>query len=406
MPNPKISARLTVLLTAALLTLGACSSDGSTGAPTTTTSGPKSDGTLTTTPMGRADAAKADAAARAAFKALGDRAPALYVGVWDPDKGYFTKGYGNAAIGGANATVADSLRIGSITKSFTATVVLQLVADGSIDMAAKVGTYLPDLVAAHPELGPVTVRQLLSMHSGIPDYLNVPNGVAAEIATDPTRVWRADELVAAALKGDVKKPGTPGYSTTNYIILQMIAEKVSGKPLAELIRTRITDPLGIKETVLPPDEDTTLPQPVARGYLNQGCVDELTGDGAPDLAVDTDTTAWNASYGQGGGGMTSFVHDMGVWAASMSGNRLLPNRLAQQRLQTKDIGIGLDYGLGILNVGPWYGHAGEAIGWEAIELHNPENGVSYFAATNACNDTTTDFLRLLDKLYPNTVPGT
>jgi D-alanyl-D-alanine carboxypeptidase len=174
---------------------------------------------LTTQPMSTADAQTVDQAAAAKFQEISSEgeASALYVGVWDPAKGFFLKAYGDAAPN-QPATIDDAFRIGSVTKTFTADVILQHVGDGSIELDGTVATYAPDVATAHPQLADLTVRQLLTMTSGIPDFLNVPGGIVAEVVKDTTRVWTADELIAGALTGDVAAAGTPGYSTTNYIV--------------------------------------------------------------------------------------------------------------------------------------------------------------------------------------------
>ena len=101
----------------------------------------------------------------------------------------------------------------------------------------------------------------------------------------------------------------------------------------------------------------------------------------------TDTTDWNASYGQSGGGMHSTIADLGTWAASMSGNALLSDELAEARLQVKDINaIPFRYGLGIIQLANEWGHEGEAIGWEGWAGHDPDTGLSAVVATNTCSD--------------------
>ena len=110
---------------AAVLGLGACGGGDDDDAASTTT---KPFGVRPTTEsMSAKDAKRIDDAAQAAFTSLGAKSPGLYVGVWDPKKGFFTKAYGLAEVGGTKATVDDSLRIGSMTDTYTATVILQLV---------------------------------------------------------------------------------------------------------------------------------------------------------------------------------------------------------------------------------------------------------------------------------------
>ena len=142
------------------------------------------------------DSAFADAAAASAFASMD--APALYVGVWDPARGPFVRAYGHAVRDGATATTDDSFRVASITKTFTATVVLELTREGTIYPDAPISTYLAQPLASDPKLAQITVRQLLGMESGLPDYLVNANGIAADIAANPARVWTPQELVDVA----------------------------------------------------------------------------------------------------------------------------------------------------------------------------------------------------------------
>lgn len=385
--------------TAPAIVAGCLAAALAAGGCATTVAGNAGTGPSAGTPA-PADAQAADDAARAVFESLGERASALYVGIWDPQRGTFLRAYGHAVRDGAEATVDDSLRIASITKTFTATVVLQLVDEGLVELDGDLAGYLPDLVTAHPELAPITVEQLLSMRSGLPDYLENPAGVGADIAADPSRVWTPAELIAAALRAEVAEPGTAAYSNTNFVLLQLVAEQVTGKSLRDMIAERLTGPAGLPDTVLPRDSDTALPEPAAHGYLNQACVDMAAAAGAEGVTAGTDTTDWNTSFMQGAGGMVSTLADIGQWTATTTGTDLLPAGVREKRLDTQDIG-GVEYGLGIARFGSWYGHDGEALGWQSIALHNPTTGVTFVAAVNACSGLREDLLGLLHTLYPD-----
>jgi len=330
-------------------------------------------------------------------------APALYVGIWDPQRGSFVRAYGRAVRDGANATTQDSLRVASITKTFTATVVLELVQEGKVDLGAPVTNYLGQPLALEPKLTDVTVEQLLGMQSGLSDYLTDPKGIAAQIAADPARVWRPQELAAAALKLDEQLPGTRGYTNTNFVLLGLLAENVSGTSLASLIQARLSEPLGLAHTFLPAADDTSLPDPAAHGYLNQQCLDKVRAAGAANIDPQTDTTDWSTSYFYGAGGMISTIDDLGAWAATDLGTSLLAAAVGRRRLDVHDIGgDGFLYGLGIKRFGDWYGHDGDAFGWDSIALHDPTTGVSFVAAVNACTGFNGAFLDLLQTLYPDT----
>lgn len=146
---------------------------------------------------------------------------------------------------------------------------------------------------------------------------------------------------------------------------------------------------------------------VAQGVSPEGtgCVDELTRDGAAGVDLDTDPTDWTISYAQGGGGMTSTSADLGLWADSNSGNSFLSDDLQTARLVADSEiqpGIPEFHGLGIFQLGDtWYGHSGEAIGWQTLVVHDPQTGVSVAFASNVCSYQDLVYWSILDELYPN-----
>jgi D-alanyl-D-alanine carboxypeptidase len=368
----------------------------------TTEAGGSDDGSLPDTPMSDDDAAAVDEVSAETLTTLAAYgATALYVGVWDPETGVYIAAYGDAASGGPAATVDDSFRIGSITKTATATVILQLIDEGALSLDDTIGDMLPDLASEYPEIVDLTVQQLLSMTSGIADYVNVPDTVAADVVADPTRVWAAEELIAIGVDAGVSEAGTPGYSTTNYIILQLMAEDLTGMSLADAIVERVAEPLGMENFFLPPNEDTTLPEPLAAGYAAGLCLEEFEAVGAP-LDADTETTDWNVSYGQGGGGITATIGDLGIWAGSTVGTSTLSDELASTRQTYAPVESTLDYGLGIIENGSWVGHTGEVFGWEAAAFRNPDTGVTVAFAANGCGGTFLGFLGIMATLYPDT----
>ena len=360
---------------------------------------------LPTEPMSAEDMAAIDAGIASIMEAHPE-VPAIYIGVWDPERGVYQKAYGLADVAGKRpAALEDHFRIGSISKTFMATVILQLIDEGKLALDDTVADVDPDLATRHPNLAGITIEQLLGMTSGIPDYMNVPDSAVAALTQAPDTVWEEDQLIGFGADGAVQPPGTGGYSTTNYIALQVIAETLTGKSIQDLIRERVTEPLGMTGTALPPNEDTTLPEPLARGYMSPACVEELVKDGAVPIPADTDTTDWSASYGQSGGGMHSTVADLGTWAASMSGSALLSEGLADARLEFHDAALGpMQYGLGLLQFGNQVGHEGEAFGWEGWAGQDPETGLSAVVFTNTCADTEVVFkaLGVLDPAFAPT----
>jgi D-alanyl-D-alanine carboxypeptidase len=158
-------------------------------------------------------------------------------------------------------------RVGSITKSFVATVVLQLVDEGEIGLDEPVQRYLPDaLPAAYP---PITVRQLLQHTSGIHNYTRYVMHEEPElILRDRYRDWTPEELVAIATDHprDFEAGTQMGYSNTNYVLLGLIIQQVTGNGWGAEVDQRIAKSLGLTSTFAPGD-DPRLPDPHSHGYV-------------------------------------------------------------------------------------------------------------------------------------------
>lgn len=243
----------------------------------------------------------------------------------------------------------DHYRIASVTKSFVSTVVLQLVAEGKVDLDGPIEKYLPGLVAGNGHDGTkITVRHLLQHTSGVRDYLGT-------MVANPLNLWTTHDPVALARNGLAKgSNGAPGatflYSNTNYVILGLMIEKVTGQSVSQEIRDRITVPHGLTETELPAAEKHRLPEPFSFGYTHL----------LPILRIDTThytpTIAWAA------GSMVSTSRDMAKFAALLAEGKLLPPaQLAEMRKTFTDDTWG--YGLGLVVVklscgGTAYGHNG------------------------------------------------
>jgi D-alanyl-D-alanine carboxypeptidase len=336
--------------------------------------GPK----LTTTPMPAADAAAIDKLAQDALAQSPDL-PGMWIGVWDPQKGFYTQAYGEAVKGGAKATVDDHGRIGSVTKTFTVAAVLEQVAAGKLKLESTIEEILPDLATKYPGIAGITVEQLAGMRSGIQDYANtgvVIKGVAAE----PTKIWSADDLIDAALTLPLSAPGTGGYSTTNTVILGKMLEKLTGKPIDQVV-TDVAARAGLTQTALQALDVTAMPDPASHGYVAAAGAQELEAVGA-SVAPGTDVSDWTVSWGQAGGGMYSTIADLGAWAGTGLGTSLLPADLAAKRLAAQKIPEG-NYGLGIFDWGNgWIGHTGQLIGWESVVAYDTKTGAAFVAIVN------------------------
>jgi D-alanyl-D-alanine carboxypeptidase len=326
-------------------------------------------------PMSTGDAAAIDRRAERVLEQAGDQTPGFWIAVADPEKGYYEAAYGKSKTPDTAANIDDIGRIGSVGKTMTATAVLRLVDSGQISLHDSISDLLPDLAAEHPDIGDVTLEQLLGMRSGIPDY---EAAVVPKVLDDPHKVWEPSELIDEAFaSGKVAKPGTAEYSNTNYTILGEILAAETGESTETAINDVIAD-AGLTQTALQPPRDTALPDPHSHGYLNEPGLESLSHMGVkaePGL----DVTDYSASWGGAAGGMYSTIGDLESWAATGFGNTLLSKDLGEQRLaDTAELNVGVTYALGVASShgGDWIHHNGQILGWQATAYYNPETGAT------------------------------
>ncbi|MFD8201113.1 serine hydrolase domain-containing protein [Streptomyces sp. NPDC059701] len=250
-------------------------------------------------------------------------------------------------------------RIGSATKTFTATVVLQLVGEGRMSLEDTVEQWLPGVVRGNGnDGGRITVRQLLQHTSGIPDVkpeipaLNSADGYRAE----RFRTYTPEELVGLAMRQP--HPGTGwSYSNTNYILAAMIIHKVTGRSWAREVKDRIIRPLDLRDTSTPGVFPSIL-GPHAQGYAAFGS----------DTGIDV--TELDSSMAIGSGSIISTAHDLNRFYAALLGGRLLaPAQLDEMTTTMPAPELGdVRYGLGLAEIplpcgGSYYGHRGELLGY-------------------------------------------
>ena len=262
---------------------------------------------------------------------------------------------------GAHVTMraADHYRIASVSKAFVSVVVLQLEAEGKLDIDDPVEKWLPGLV---PNGAAISLRQLMNHTSGLFDY-TADEAFGESILSNPSRVWAPRELLSFGLMHAPRfAPGTNWeYSNTNYIVLGLVAEAVARKPLAESFQERIFGPLGLTSTSFP--RDIARDAAVVHGYVNLGGGSLV--DVAPLLSP---TYAWAA------GGIVSNARDVSAFYRGLfTGKLLRPVQLAEMKAAAQYSGT---YGLGIefevTKCGRAYGHNGSIPGWrnEALTTAN------------------------------------
>ncbi|NKE56736.1 beta-lactamase family protein [Lentzea sp. PSKA42] len=241
----------------------------------------------------------------------------------------FTARSGTAELNSSRPVpIIGRFRAGSVTKSFTSTVVLQLAGEGKVELDAPVDRYLPGLIDKR-----ITVRQLLQMTGGLYNYTN-------SLSFDPEgfeeiryKHWEPEDLVAIATVKPLQfEPGTKWeYNNTNYVILGLLIEKVTGKQYEKVVGQRVLKPLHLNDTTFPGD-DTNIHGPHAHSY---GLV-----KGRP-----ADTTYWNPSVFWAAGDVISTTRDLDAYFSALLTGRLL--RPAQQAELTRTTPVSTEYGLGL-----------------------------------------------------------
>jgi D-alanyl-D-alanine carboxypeptidase len=292
--------------------------------------------------------------------------------------------------------------IGSNTKAFTSVIVLQLEAEGRLSIGDPIGRWLPQ----YPAWRHITIRQLLDMTSRIPDYLYQPAFAAAFAADQHTR-FTAAQLVSY-VAGLPLGPKGYHYSNTDYLLAQMIIEKITHHSYASQLSRRIITPLRLVTTCLAP---YTCPASDAgrmpAGYFDiAGGPPSLIGKAMPPLAL---------TWAQAAGGIVSSLADLATWDRVLYSGELLPARQQHQleSLVSETTGKPIrrtapggpsGYGLGVQQenssqTGPFWAYEGQAFGARVLNLYFPRTGMSIALAVNSSTITNDDLSDLSSSVY-------
>ncbi|MFP4529260.1 MAG: serine hydrolase domain-containing protein [Candidatus Kapaibacterium sp.] len=322
--------------------------------------------------------------------------PGCIAGIWAPDEDIslvYAAGYSNPD--DLSPMLADYLfRIGSNTKTMTITVLLQLVDEGKIRLDDKLSEYMPGL----PHSDSVTIEMLCNMTSG---YFNYSESEYMEqiAASNPTKVWQPDELIAIAMDNPIYFPPGTGfhYSNTNTIIIGKLIEQLTGLPLKENIETRIFLPLGLGHTYFMTSGIDYPDQHFCHGYYNGEYV-----DGHPDFSEVFDISwAWAAGSG------ISEVRDLKTYVEALVGGDFISDELQQKRLECNiEVDESRHYGIGMMNVSGFYGHSGGLMGYSSFMVRDPERNCTAVIMLNCQlhEISATDVFKLIAKeIYPEIV---
>ncbi len=236
--------------------------------------------------------------------------PGVSAAILWPDGHYWVGASGQADVSkDVPMTTSTEFALASITKTFTAALVLQLVDEGQLGLDEKVAPLLPE-AGLHPAM---TVRHLLDHTSGLPDMFRV-TGIEPALNRDQHRVWTVADALEFGKKDRVAPDTFWRYSNTGYVYLGQLLERVTGSPWATLVRERLLDPLGLDHTFVQGDESS--PGPLARGHKVTGpltaTVKTTLGGNDPLTPFTSVVTAAGAA-----GAVASTAEDTARWAAAL-----------------------------------------------------------------------------------------
>lgn len=328
--------------------------------------------------------------------------PGLSAAVRWPDGRLWVGAAGWADVAGRRPmTPSTAVALGSVSKTFVAALVLRLVADGRLSLDDRVNRWLPGLPARVLPSG-VTVRMLLDHTSGIADFFANPAIDRALLAHRNTP-WTPTRSLAY-VGGSLFRPGRGWhYSNTNYLLLGLLVERLTGQPWGAAVTSSLLDPLGLRETFVQGGDP---PIPVAHGYsfrASGGVLipDDLS-DGTSIMPFTSVVTAAGAA-----GGLAASAADVARWAAALYGGDVLPaterTAMVDDVRRTARLHPAIPYGLGVeelvVDGHRTYGHDGRFLGARAEMRYFVDSGVAVAVLANASRSpllpVVTELARLL-----------
>ncbi|MFF4847944.1 serine hydrolase domain-containing protein [Streptomyces sp. NPDC001194] len=283
--------------------------------------------------------------------------PGVMVSLSAPGKGSYVRAFGVADKATGRPIATDMyMRIGSETKTFTVTALLQLVDQGKVKLDDPIGKY----VSGVPNGDRITLRELAGMRSGLYNYSEDEDFFKA-LTSNPRRPFTPQELLGYSFKHPVLfEPNAKFYyCNTNLILLGLVVEKQTGQRLNDYINQKVVAPAGLRHTLFPVGAE--FPTPHSQGYTDQ------TATGKTEDSAD-----WNPSWGWAAGAMISDLDDLKTWAKVVATGTLLKPATQAERLKVVQALPGTGYGLGIFNVQGWIGHNGSLPGYQSLTVYLPQ----------------------------------
>lgn len=294
--------------------------------------------------------------------------------------------YWNGASGVADIYTEEPMNIdhvsyqASVSKMFTATIIFKLIEEGQLSLDDTVGKYLPPMQAIPSS---TRIRYLLNQRSGMSDVLT--SASTSNWISDPDSIWNSLDVIETYGSAPLFTQGSSfSYSNTNYILLGMIIEAITGQRFAEVLRERILIPYGLSHTFFPPDEDVV-------GTLTPGWTSFITAN-----VYDTDAavllTDCFASMAYTAGSLVSYPQDVAKFNRMLlSGEVLSPSSLVTMKTCSNVSigGGGNGYGHGLMRYiflgKTYFGHAGDVSGFTQLSIHNESDSITLSLSINRNN---------------------
>ena len=342
--------------------------------------------------------------------------------LWKGATGYAARNIdeqNNLLPGGTPFTTDTLSRIYSITKSFTAALVLELANDGAFSLNDPVIKYVPSITSINPGLNPyVTIHQLVAHESGYSDYVDELN-LQIAVASDPNRVWTTYDMLAFVHQ--IAPPGSERrYASTNYSLLGAIIEVATGKKVEELFRQRFFNKLGLNSMYLAIRESIDDRGSLASPHDNISAFNPIFQATGQPTFPDTFTNISRfpmtaiASLAFTNGGIVSNVADVAKWGNDLFGGRATSKAILDTMLHSISpypdedgdyLGYGITYNKQISETDSFIGHNGNAVGYKSIMFYQLDRKMTIAVLTNFHGANEYGIGRALYNALPNFLCG-
>ena len=334
----------------------------------------------------------------------------------------YTAAFGESMTG-VPATPEMHFRNGAMAFTYMSTMLMELVDRGRVELGDHLSEFFPDL----PDANRITLKNLANMTSGYADYVYTPELLVGTVL-HPFRQWSSEELIHIGItKPMMFGPGENwGYSHTNYVILGRVLEQITQMPLAKGMDEYIFDPMGLKQTHS--FSTPEIPQPVLHAFSSERRADLHV---PPEVGFYEESTFWNPSWTTAEGAVQiTDITDMSKSMEAVGTGKLLSKKSYQAQVGPNLVGFGhadpkcsacrantvaFNYGLGVVNVGPWitqtknFAGSGASVGYlpakkltvSVVTTYKPE---AFDEKGNYGNSSPDIFIALVNALAPNTIP--